>query len=167
MSFENNRAEADATVVDASIVDEINPKTFDEAAIREHISLVHKAAEGAEGVLVLCVFGENPLTGRSEKFPPAEKFAIGEVDEMVAAVMRLERRSQANVYLGLHVMRRDLPAKARGGLKDLTAVLGLVADFDDGAGAEGIGNMRARGLAPSYIIESSPRNAQAFLIFDR
>src|SRR3954452_5723699 len=96
-----NELKADAaTTVDASIVNEAS--TFDEAAIREHIALVHKAAEGAEGVLVLCAYGENPSTGGKETFP-VEKFAIGDVDRMVETILLYRERRHANVYLGMHV----------------------------------------------------------------
>jgi hypothetical protein len=49
---------------------------------------------------VLSVFGADPHTGRKESFP-IERFAIGDVDGMVDAVMRYEERQFANVYIGL------------------------------------------------------------------
>jgi hypothetical protein len=162
MTFET---ELDETTVDESFPEKVkvSQQTFDKAAIRNHLELVHKAAEGAEGAFVLCAYGESPQ-GRKETFP-IERFAVGNVDEMTDAVMRLEGRQYANVYLGLHVMRHDLKPNARGGLKDIVAVLGLVADFDGGNGEEGIKQMATR-LPPSFVIETSPGNAQAVLLFD-
>src|SRR4051812_38535563 len=102
---------------------------FDRALIHAHISMLHAFAAGIDGVLVLSVFGKDPHTGREESFP-VESFAIGDVEGMVDATMRYEKRLHANVYIGPQVMRRDLERGKRGGLKDIVAVLGLVADMD-------------------------------------
>jgi hypothetical protein len=138
------------------------PVGFDADLIRTHVALIHERAAGVDGLVVLSAFGGDPLTGREETFP-VERFSIGDVGEMVDAIMRLETRQHANAYVGLQVMRRDLPPKARGGLKDIVAVLGLVADFDGGDG-KGASQMP---LPPSLVLETSPGNRQCFLFFDK
>jgi hypothetical protein len=60
-------------------------------------------------------------------------------------------------------MRRDLDRGKRGGLADIVAVLGLVADMDADTGKDK-GEMP---VEPSTIIESSPGNRQEFVFFDR
>src|SRR6478672_10771392 len=135
---------------------------FDRELIHEHVSVLHGRAAGIDGVLVLAVHGEDPTSGRKLKFP-VERFAIGDVDRMVETAMLYENREHANVYIGLHVMRRDLGAGKRGGTQDLVAVTGLVGDFDEG---DGTGESRMP-VRPSFVLETSPGNHQCFILFDK
>ena len=135
---------------------------FDRKQVHAQISLSHEKAAGIDGVLVLAVYGEDPTSGRKLKFP-VERFAIGDVDRMVETAMLYENREHANVYIGLHVMRRDLGAGKRGGTQDLVAVTGLVGDFDEG---DGTGESRMP-VRPSFVLETSPGNHQCFILFDK
>ena len=131
---------------------------FDRDQVEVHIKLLHERAAGVDGVLVLAAFDEN---GK----PLISGFAVGAAEKMTDAIMAYEGR-QVNVYVGLQVMRPDLERGKRGREEDIVALIGLVADFDHGSGEEGVAKMIADKLVPSYVIESSPGNAQAALIFD-
>ena len=138
-----------------------NIHAFDRKLIYEHVSVLHGRAAGIDGVLVLAVYGEEPVSGRKLKFP-VEKFSIGEVDRMVDTIMLYESREHANVYIGLHVMSRDIGSGNRGAKKNIRAVFGLVADMDGDTGK--VGKMP---LEPSYVVETSPGNFQSAILFDR
>ncbi len=134
---------------------------FDREAVRVHIEMLHGLAAGIPGVLVLSCYGEGPATGR--KFGEiVERFAVGDVDKMVDAVMRREAMPHLNVYCGWHVMRHGLTGKRRGGLGDLVAVLGLPVDLDADTGKVG----QLPFPAP-YVIESSAGNLQPVYPFAR
>ena len=81
---------------------------------------------------------------------------------MIAAIAAHASTPGANVYTGLHLMRSDLPRGKRGSRADILAVLGLVADMDRDTGKVG-----AMPVAPSLIVETSPGNAQPFILFDQ
>ena len=143
--------------------------TFDEHAIRAHVSMLHKLARGVDGELVLAVYGEDPAefdprTGKPGKpvHRHVERFQIGDVDGMTAAAMRFSGVPHANVYTPLHVVRCGLGAGQRGQVVDLVAVLGLVADMDADTGHSG-----EMPIDPSMIVETSPGNLQPITLFDR
>jgi hypothetical protein len=129
--------------------------SFDIPTIRGHIALLHSLARGCEGnKFVLCVFnGDQPGTITHHR--------VGDVDGMVAAIAAQAMTPGANAYVGLHLMRPDLPRGKRGTAKDIVAVLGLVADMD--ADTSKVGTMP---LAPSYVVETSPGNSQPVILFD-
>jgi hypothetical protein len=107
--------------------------TFDIAAIRSHVELLHETAEGCDGKFVVSVFNDDsPGT--------ITHHLVGEVESMIDAVCAHSGTPGANVYTGLHLMRPDLPRGKRGGESDIVAVLGLVADMDADTGK--IGKMR-------------------------
>jgi hypothetical protein len=93
--------------------------SFDEAAIRSHVALLHERATGVNGVLVVFVAFANGAG-------PVTHHCVGEVDGMVASIMAHATTPNANVYVGLHLMRRDLPRGERGKRADIVAMLGLV-----------------------------------------
>jgi hypothetical protein len=143
---------------------------FDERAIRMHVDMIHGLAAGANGVIVVCVYGEdpkrlNPRTGEAgcKIHEQVMRFAIGDVDETVRAILPYEGVDHANVYMPLHVVRRDLKGNQRGKLEDIVAVLGLVADADRDTGKAGT----ACPVKPSLVLETSPGNSQPFILFDR
>jgi hypothetical protein len=86
--------------------------TFDRDAVHAHISMLHELAKNAnvDGVLVLACYGENPDTGR--KTPEqVQKFAIGNVEEMVEVIMAMEATPDLNVYAPWAVYRHGLAIK--------------------------------------------------------
>jgi hypothetical protein len=127
--------------------------SFDEAAIRSHVALLHERATGVNGVLVVFVAFANGAG-------PVTHHCVGEVDGMVASIMAHATTPNANVYVGLHLMRRDLPRGERGKRADIVAMLGLVADLDADKGKAG-----ALPREPSYVVETSPGNFQPVFIF--
>jgi hypothetical protein len=151
------------------IDDSIPLPGFDIGAVRAHVTMLHERAKGSYGVLVLAPFGEDPTAidhktgemGRKLNFP-CEKFKIGDIERMLESAMAYEGCEHANVYIPLHVMRRDLEPGKRGGRADIIAVLGLVADMDADTGK--IGKMPVK---PSYIVETSRGNFQPVILLDR
>jgi hypothetical protein len=135
---------------------------FDAELVLNHVKMIHGLAAGIDGILVVSAYGEDPRNGRKEKFT-VERFAIGDVKGMSDAIMRYDMRPHANVYVGLQVMRRDLEPGKRGGLKDIVANLGLVADMDADTGK----NKGEMPVEPSLVLETSPGNKQVFYSISR
>jgi hypothetical protein len=127
---------------------------FNREIIHAHVAMLHQLAQAVDGVLVLACFGENPTTGRKTG-EIVERFAIGDVEPMVDAIMAKEGTPHLNVYCGWHVMRHGLTGKQRGGLNDLVAILGLPVDLDADTGKTG-----ALPFPAPYVIQSSSKNTQ-------
>lgn len=96
-------------------------------AVREHVAMLHDLAarSGAEGVLVLCSYGEDPATGRKLS-PRIAHFKIGDIDGMAAAALDMAAEPHRNVYAPWAVLRPDLAPTNRGKKEDIRAVLALV-----------------------------------------
>lgn len=98
--------------------------------VHEHATEAMRAAglDSGAGVLVLSSYGRtpagHPLPGR------IRSFAIGDHQAMTAYALELAAEPHRNVFYGLQVMRRGLRRGQRGGLDDIIAVIGLVADID-------------------------------------
>ena len=122
--------------------------------IHAHISMLHQLASGLDGVLVLACYGENPETGRKTA-SRVLRFAVGDVDNMVAAVMEMEHERHLNVYCPWAVYRHGIERGKRGEARDIVATFGLVADLDADAGRPGEPPLPAH-----YVIESSAGNFQ-------
>jgi RepB DNA-primase from phage plasmid len=131
------------------------PPSFDVAAIRKHTELLHRSAKGCDGKFIVSIFNDD-LPGI------ITRHKVGDVDGMVAAIMAHALTPGANVYIGLHLMRSDLPRGRRGTKNDIVGVLGLVADMDADTGK--LGKMP---IEPSYVVETSPGNSQPTILFDR
>jgi putative DNA primase/helicase len=132
---------------------------------RLYVAMLHARARPyrRRGKLVLASYGENPDTG--EKLPPKiEHFQIGDTTGMLAAIERLGRDENRNVYVLLAVVKRSLAPGKKGSEADVIAVLGLVCDFDDKDAARYPARMPA---PPDYVLETSPGRFQAFNFFDR
>lgn len=126
--------------------------------VRQHVEMLHRLADGVDGVLVVSAFNANLASDKGT----ITHHRVGDVDGMVAAIDAHRDTPGANVYCGLQVMRRSLARGQRGGEKDIVAVLGLVADMDADTN-------KATGeypVAPNYVIETSPGNLQPFWLFD-
>lgn len=137
------------------------PAKFDEAAIRTHVEMLHRLADGLQGVLVVSTFFANP-TGDRDLPGAVTHHVIGDVDGMVASVMSHAETPNANAYCGLQVMRKGLSRGARGTEADIVAVLGLVADMDADTG-----NVGTMPVVPDLVLETSPGNRQPFVLFDK
>lgn len=131
------------------------PPEFDVAAIRDHVAILHERAAGIDGVLVVSVFHASGAPGTVTHHP------IGDIDGMVDAIAANNRVHGANVYTGLHIMRRGLPRGKRGTASDIVAVLGVVADLDADTGKAG-----EMPIAADLVLETSPGNRQPFVLFD-
>lgn len=127
--------------------------------VRSHVEMIHRLADGVDGVLVVSVFNARLASDNGT----ITRHPVGDVDGMVAAIEAHSTTPGMNVYAGLQVMRRDLPRGKRGGEKDVVAVLGLVADMDADTG----NNAGEYPIEPNYVIETSPGNLQPFWLFDR
>ncbi|MGZ9006139.1 MAG: hypothetical protein ACXW20_20390, partial [Burkholderiales bacterium] len=139
------------------------PVPFDRDAVRAHVELLHNLADGQDGILPLCVYGENPDSGR--KTAIVQHFRVGDVDGMTSAALAYENHPDANVYAPLAVMRRDLPRNQKGGECDIIAALGSVIDDDADAN-----RAASPPIDANCVIESSAlpaQNKQHFILFDR
>lgn len=145
----------------------------DPAAIRSHVEMLHALAErgDCDGRLVINAFGEDPDRQDPKSGKPGLKlspkvahFAIGKVEGMVAAIECLSRLPNYNVYAPLTVYRHTVRSRSRGTAKDIAAVLGLVADFDD---AEAARWQERLPLEPQLALETSAGRFQAFYLFDK
>lgn len=128
----------------------------------KHIEMLHHAAKDIDGVFALSSFGENPLNGKKIK-TKVRHFQVGDVQGMAEEAIRMSKEQHRNVYAPLAVMRPDLPPSNKGSEKDVVAVLGFVADFDNGLGAN---YLERCAIKPSYAIETSPNNVQAGFLFN-
>lgn len=124
--------------------------------VRAHVEMLHGLAEGIDGVLVVSAYNVAGGNGTITHHRP------GDVDGMVAAIDAHSGTPGANVYTGLHLMKRSLARGKRGTAADIVAVLGLVADMDSDTGKTG-----ELPFEPSYVIETSPGNQQPVWLFDR
>lgn len=119
--------------------------------------MLHEKAKGIDGLLVLASFGENMR-------PIIRHYKIGDAESMAKDAKALSEEHGRNVYTPPVVMRPDLPKGAKGSEEDVIAVLGFVADFDHGKGAE---YAKRCPIKPSYVLETSPNNAQCFCMFEK
>ncbi|TCK31229.1 DNA primase RepB-like protein [Ancylobacter aquaticus] len=127
--------------------------------VRTHVEMLHRLAQGVDGVLVVSVFNAS----LSHDKGIITHHRVGDVGGMVAAIEAHQGTVGANVYVGLQVMRSGLKRGLRGTEADIVAVLGLVADMDADTG-------KAAGpypLPPNLVIETSPGNLQPMWTFDR
>lgn len=133
--------------------------SFDATAVRCHVGMLHRLAEGLTGVLVVSAFNAALPDDRGI----VTHHRIGDVDDMVAAIEAHRDTPHINVYCGLQVMRPNLARGKRGAESDIVAVLGLVADMDSDTGR----NTGEYPVEPNYVIETSPGNLQPMWLFDR
>ncbi len=137
------------------------PITFDYAAIRTHVEMMHGLASGVNGLLVVSTFYANP-NGDKDVPGVVSHHRVGDVDGMVEAIVCHAETPNANVFAGLQVMRPDLERGKRGTESDILALLGLVVDLDADTGCDG-----AMPIEPHLVLETSPGNRQPFVLFDR
>ena len=133
--------------------------------LHDHVSMLHKLAEGIDGKLVLASFGEDPETG-GKIMPNVLHYEIGDVDGMVTGAKKLNQQRHRNVYAAMAVFRSDLPAGKKGALDDVVAVLGLVSDFDLKDDPDAGKYAERMPLSADFVIESSQGSFQAGYVFD-
>lgn len=144
-----------------------------EAAVRSHAELIHNLAAplAGQGKIVVACFSEdpgqtNPKTNKPGlQLPPTiPHFAIGDVKATVRTICSLTVRQHSNTYMPLSVFKPDLRRGTKGYEKDIVAVLGLVADFDDPDAARWAARLP---VMPNYVLETSAGRFQAFYLFDK
>jgi RepB DNA-primase from phage plasmid len=128
---------------------------FDRSAIEMHIGLLHDLAAGCDGILTLIAIEESEAA-------QVQRFRIGDADPMIETIMGFEGRPWINLYAPWAVMRSDLPPRKKGGESDVVACLAAIADLDNDKHKFG-----ELPVEPSYVIETSPGNYQAFYFFDQ
>lgn len=145
----------------------------DVSLIRAHIEIINKLAEPVtgQGKLVIACFGEDPdqthpSTGKPGcPLPPTVVHAeIGDVETTVQLICNLGTAEHRNIYMPLAVFRPDLPGGKKGYEKDIVALLGIVADFDDADAARWAERLP---VPPSCVLETSAGRFQAFFLFDK
>ena len=141
--------------------------------VRVHVEIIHRLAAplAGKGKLVTAGFGEDPdkLHPKTHKpgcpLPPSVvHFEIGDIEIAVCTVTKLTVGEHRNVYASLAVFRSDLAPGKKGFEKDIIAVLGLVADFDDADAARWAERLP---LPPNLVLETSAGRFQAFYLFDK
>lgn len=137
---------------------------INEADVRDYCRALASAAGNTPGNFVVGAYGQHPVTGAAVESEVVHVLNGPKAyDELVAAALLMSGTPHLNVYAAWSLMRTDLPSGRKGGLNDVVAVLGLVADFDD-ADAR---NYAARLPVPAdMIVESSPGRFQAIHILD-
>jgi hypothetical protein len=143
-----------------------SPKVMlDREQIAQHVRLLHELAMplAGHGKLIVASYGENLDTG--EKLTPKiEHFAIGEVDPMTEAIVRLSSEPHRNVYAPLALMHSSLTEGRKGAEEQVVAAFGIVADFDDETACYWAKRLP---LDPDYSLETSPGRFQTFYLFDQ
>jgi RepB DNA-primase from phage plasmid len=143
------------------------------AEIRAHCEMIHTLAAplAGQGKLVIGCFGEdpgrpNPKTGAigCPLAPRVVHVEIGAIESTARTVTDLTVGKHRNVYASLAVFRSDLVPGKKGFEKDIIAVLGLVADFDDTDSARWEERLP---LPPNLVLETSTGRFQAFYFFDK
>ena len=141
-------------------------------AMRSHFGMIHQLAApfAGRGKLIVASFGEDPAgihpkTGKPGRpiDPRINHLAIGDLDGAVRAANDFAKDQHRNVYAPLVVMRPDLTKGAKGFEKDIVAVLGLCADFDDDLASEWANRLT---MPPDTVLETSNGRFQAFYAFD-
>jgi hypothetical protein len=142
---------------------------IDEAGIRQHCEIIHGLAMPfvGNGTLIIARFAEdpdqtNPKTGKPglPLRPIVAHVAVDDIDAAVRTICNLTVGQHSNVYMPLAVFRPDLKRGGKGYEKDIIAVLGLCADFDD----PDAGRWSERlPLPPDFVLETSAGRFQAEL----
>jgi hypothetical protein len=122
--------------------------------IRSHVEMLHKLAvnAGVDGVLTLTRIDDKGNTR-------TERFAIGDVDNHVSAVIGWSTHPGLNLYIPWAIFRKDIPHWSKGGEEHVVAALAFVGDLDADTGKDGTG-LDGLPLAPPYVIETSAGNFQ-------
>ncbi len=156
----------DEGAVDHSELDAANSasaRSINQDQIRAHVERLHVLAAPYKhkGVLGLSGFGTRPDGTILE--PLNGHFGIGDAEAMVAAIANVGTEPYGNIYTSLAILRPDLPQGRKGGEKDVVAVLGLVADFDDPDAAAYNDRLP---LPPDMVLETSAGRYQASYLFN-
>jgi hypothetical protein len=121
-------------------------------------------------VLVVASYGEDP-DERNDKgkigksiTPKVAQFRVGDIEHMVACILKFSQDCHRNVYVPFSLMRPDLQRGQKGYENDVVGVLALVADFDDADAKNWEGRLP---VPANYVLETSPGRFQAFIILDQ
>jgi putative DNA primase/helicase len=135
---------------------------FERARVERHVRLIHDAARGVAGFIVVGVGRCDP--DLDKKTFRSYRARVGDVDKTLEQVMDQDGVPNANVWIGLFVVGLDAPRGSRGNAGTCAAVLGLVADLDHDKGDKSASTFPFDD--PTYVVETSPGNEQPALIFD-
>lgn len=144
----------------AAPVEPTQPPSFDEAAIRAHIEMLHSLAAGTDGLLILAGYGQNP-TNKKDTPTRVERFKVGDTAGMIDAAMAWQNIAHLNAYAPWTVFRKTLDPHKKGSEADAVAVLAIVADLDSDTNKAG-----DVPIDPPYLIETSAGNYQAVYPFN-
>ncbi len=148
----------------ADLTQTMTHKKNNASCLEAHLQNIQHLAEKVEdGVLIVSSFGQNPRTGTTLQ-PRISHFHLGQIEQMKARIDECSKQKHRNIYMPLCVMRSDLPAGKKGSEKDIVAVFGLVADFDDNDAANWANRIPCN---PSYVLETSPGRFQVGFLFDK
>ena len=140
----------------------MSPPPIDQTAARAQLEIVHVLAEGFDGDIVVCSYGEDPATGR--KLPGyVARHPVGDVEGSLKAAAAWASEPHRNVYVFFGVMRPGLSGPERGGKADIVVLTALVVDADRDKGEL----PRAAPVNPSMVIESSPGNTQQVFFLEK
>ncbi|SHG81288.1 VapE domain-containing protein [Bradyrhizobium erythrophlei] len=122
--------------------------------IVSHIQMLHALAKAADvdGVLTL-----TRIDAKGNVF--TEKFAIGDVENHVNAVIGWSTHPDLNLYVPWAIFRKDMPHWSKGSEENVVAALAFVGDLDADTGKDGTG-LDGLPLASPYVIETSAGNYQ-------
>ncbi|MBF0259489.1 MAG: DUF3987 domain-containing protein [Desulfamplus sp.] len=133
--------------------------------VLHHIQMITAANKQCEcqGKAIIASYGQDSETGQD--IPPKVKhISLNDRPEtIVNTISSLIQDQHRNVYMPLCLMREDLAAGKKGSEKDIVAVLGLVADFDDDEADKWAERLP---LEPSYVLETSQGRYQAAYLFN-
>ena len=117
--------------------------------------MIHTLAKGAgvDGILTFTRIDDKNTTH-------TERFSIGDVDHMTAAIIGWSDHPKLNLYMSHAIFRKDLPSHAAGGEADVIAVLSLVGDLDSDLGKTAI-DLDALPVPALYVVETSAGNFHA------
>ena len=135
---------------------------LDRARVERHARLIHDAAKHIDGYIVVGVGRCDPNS--DERSFRSYRARVGDIGKTVEQVMDQDGVPNANVWIGLFVVRPDAPRKSRGDAETCAAVLGLVADLDRDKGDRSASAFPFDD--PTYVVRTSPANEQPALIFD-
>jgi hypothetical protein len=134
-----------------------------QSALESHIGALNQIAkDSGEGIFIIASFGQDPMTGTNLR-PKVLHFKSGDTEKMISKVFDLSQQPHRNIYIPPVLMRSDLPSGKKGGISDIIAVFGFVADFDDADADKWPDRIP---FPHSYALETSPGRFQVGFLFD-
>ena len=134
------------------------PPQPDHAAIRSHIEMIHTLAKSfAEGEDFGGLLTLTRIDAKGAIF--TERFAIGDVDNHVNAVISWSTHTGLNLYVPWAIFKKSMPRGSKGAEQHVVAALAFVGDLDVDTGKAGTG-LAGLPLESPYVMETSEGNFQ-------